>query len=279
MPLRKRQSEGSSPCRRVGSRRVKRFLFTSTMVGALGFSIVFVLAILGVQAGYSGLLAPFKAFAEPSIRHAVLLSLGTATLAATLALIVALPAAYLLARRQFPGSMLIDALLDIPVILSPVALGVSLLLLFRTLPGQWVETNLLRFIFEVPGIVLAQFTVALALSIRVLKSTFQGIDVSYEHVARFLGCTPWRAFRMVILPMSGRGIAAAYILAWARSVGEFGATVTLAGAVGGKTETIPVAIYLRMASADVEGAVALMLLLSFVSLAVLVGVRVVGRVP
>lgn len=258
---------------------MKRYLFNSTLVGALGLSIAFVLAILGAQAGYSGLIAPFKAFEDPSIRHAVFLSLGTATLAATLALIMALPAAYLLARRQFPGSIFIDALLDIPVILSPVALGVSLLLLLRTLPGQWIEANLLRFIFEVPGIVLAQFTVALALSIRVLKSTFQGIDVSYEQVARFLGCSPWRAFKMVVLPMSSRGIVAAYILAWARSVGEFGATVTLAGAVAGKTETIPVAIYLRIAGANVEGAVALMLLLSLVSFAVLIGVRAIGRAP
>jgi molybdate transport system permease protein len=155
-------------------------------------------------------------------------------------------------------------------------MGVSLLLVFRTAPGQWVESNLLRFVFEIPGIILAQFVVASALATRVLKAVFQGVDVRYEHVARFLGCTPWGAFRRVTLPICRKGILAAFILAWARSVGEFGATVTLAGAVPGKTETIPVAIYLRMANVDITGAVSLMVLLSGLSLAVLLGVRFLG---
>ena len=155
-------------------------------------------------------------------------------------------------------------------------MGVSLLLLLRTPFGQWVEDHLLRFVFEVPGIVLAQFTVALALAIRVLKAAFQEVDVRCEQVARFLGCTPWAAFRKVTLPLARRGLLTAYILAWARSVGEFGATVTLAGAVAGKTETIPVAIYLRMAGVDLEDAVALMIVLSALSVIVLVAVRVLG---
>lgn len=248
------------------------------LVGAaLLASAGLVLGILASQAGYAGLLAPFRSLADPAIRQAVYLSLGTATLSAFLALGVAIPAAYGLARYRFPGAAVVDVLLDLPVILSPVAVGVSLLLLFRSSPGQWVETHLLRFVFEVPGIVLAQFTVALALATRVLKAAFQDVDVRYEQVARFLGCTPWGAFRRVALPLVRRGLLAAYILAWARSMGEFGATVTLAGAVSGKTETIPVAIYLRMAGVDISGAVALMMLLSGISLAVLVGVRLLGR--
>ncbi|GAB4276721.1 MAG: ABC transporter permease subunit [Deferrisomatales bacterium] len=244
--------------------------------GATAVAVGLVAAIVGAQLGYAGVAAPLRALAEPGIRHAVGLSLATATAASALALLVAVPTAYGLARWRFPGAGAVDVLLDLPVVLSPVALGVSLLLLLRSGWGQWVEEHLIRFVFEVPGIVLAQFIVSLALAIRVLKAAFQQIDVRYEQVARFLGCTPWGAFRRVTLPLARKGVVAAYALAWARAVGEFGATVTLAGAVAGKTETIPVAIYLRMATVDVAGAVALMLLLSGISVGVLVAVRCLG---
>jgi len=256
---------------------VRRGSFPFILGGAVLASLLLVITILASQLGHSGLQAPLQALAQPHIRHAVALSLGTSTVAALLALVVAVPTAYALARHRFPGAALVDVLLDLPMVLSPVALGVSWLLFFRGPAGQWVETALLRFVFEVPGIVLAQFTVALALSIRVLKAAFQGVDVRHEQVARFLGCTPWAAFRRVTLPLARRGLLAAFILGWARSVGEFGATVTLAGAVPGKTETVPVAIYLRLASVDVDGAVALILLLSATGLLALAAVRLLGE--
>ncbi len=236
-----------------------------------------VLGLLAVQLGYGGPLAPLRALDDPSIRHAVWLSLATASIAALAALVVAVPCAYALARGRFPGHWAVDVLLDLPIVLSPVALGVSLLLLLRTSPGQWLEEHLVRFVFTVPGIILAQFTVALALAIRVLKATFQSVDVRYEQVARFLGCGPWGVFRRVTLPLARRGLAAAFVLAWARSLGEFGATATLAGAVPGYTETMPVAIYLRLAAVDLDGAVGLMGLLAGSGLLALVVVRLLGR--
>ena len=255
----------------MGNRSFGLFLVAASLA-ATGLVAV----VLAAQVGYAGLASPLRALAEPGIRYAVVLSLATATVSATLAVALAVPVAYGLARYRVPGAAVADLLLDLPVVLSPVALGVSLLLFFRGPAGRWIEAHLVRFVFEVPGIVLAQFVVALALSVRVLKAAFQDVDVRYEQVARFLGCTAWGAFGRVTLPLARRGLVAAYILAWARSVGEFGATVTLAGAVPGKTETVPVAIYLRLADADVTGAVALILLLSGLSLAVLVGVRALG---
>ena len=256
---------------------MRRWGFPALIVGAMVLSLGLVLAILGSQLGYAGPAAPLRVLRNPEIRHALLLSMTTATAAATLAALLAVPAAYGLVRFPFPGSKLVDVLLDVPVVLSPVALGVSLLLFFRSSPGMWIESHLLRFVFEVPGILLAQFTVALALSIRILKAAFEQVDPRYEQVARFLGCTAQRAFFRVSLPLIRRSLVAAFILAWARSVGEFGATVTLAGAVAGKTETIPVAISLRLASVDLEAAVALIMVLSGLSLAVLVSVRVLGN--
>lgn len=267
---------GSPPERLRRHDVMRRLSLPLAVAAAVAISAGLVLSLLASQVGYTGVAAPLRALAEPDLRHALLLSLLTATIAASLGLLVGIPAAYGLARYRFPGRFLADVVVDLPIVLSPVAVGVSLLLVFRSAPGQWLEEHLLRFVFEVPGIVLAQFVVALALTIRVLKAAFQEVGVRYEHVARFLGCGPWGAFRKVTLPMARRGILAAFILAWARSLGEFGATVTLAGAVPGKTETVPVAIYLRLSGVDIAGAVALMLVLSGVGLAVLVAVRVLG---
>lgn len=253
-----------------------RKAFRALLAAAVLASLLVVGLILGSQVGWAGLASPLAALGQPHVRQAVALSLGTATLATCLALLLAVPAAYGLARYRFPGAAVVDVLLDLPMVLSPVAVGVSWLLFFRSTGGQWVEENLLRFVFEVPGIILAQFTVALALATRVLKASYQDVDVRYEQVARFLGCTPWGAFRRVTFPLARRGLVAAFILGWARSVGEFGATVTLAGAVPGKTETVPVAIYLRLASVDIGGAVALMLLLSAIGLLALAAVRLLG---
>lgn len=250
--------------------------FYTVIACALALSLGLILTILLSQLGYSGIGQSLNSFLDPGIRYAIFLSLLTATGSAILALIVGIPAAYGLARYRFPGSLVVDVLLDLPIVLSPVAVGLSMLLFFRSGMGQWIEGHLIRFVFEIPGIILAQFIVALALTIRVLKAVFQNIDERYEQVACFLGCTPWLAFRKVTLPLAGKGIMAAFILAWARSMGEFGATVTLAGAVSGKTETIPVAIYLRMARVDISGAVSLMIVLSFISLLVLFCVRVLA---
>jgi molybdate transport system permease protein len=200
----------------------------------------------------------------------------TSSAAALLALAVAVPSAYLLARSRFYGRSLVDALLDVPVIMSPVALGLTLLLVFRTPPGAFIQAHLLRFVFEVPGIVLAQFILALALEVRVLKAAFEEINPRLEQVARCLGCSPGGAFFHVTLPMARPGLIAALVLGWARAIGDFGATVMIAGAVPGKTETVPAAIYLGLASLRIEHSVVLTLLLTLIALAALLALRWAG---
>jgi molybdate transport system permease protein len=123
-----------------------------------------------------------------------------------------------------------------------------LLLFFNTALGRQIEHWFGPFVFEVRGIVLAQFVVIVGLSLRLLKETFQAIDVEYENLARSLGCNQMQVFARVVLPMARRGLLAAFLLIWGRAIGEFGATVTLAGATTMKTETIPVAIFLVSSS-------------------------------
>jgi molybdate transport system permease protein len=205
--------------------------------------------------------------------HAVRLSLFAATLAATLALLVAVPASYALSRYRFRGRELVDTLLEFPIIVSPAALGAMLLIFFNNPVGEWVEDNAVQFVFSFAGIVLAQFVTVLGVAVRLLKTSFDEVPVELETVARTLGATPRHAWFSVTLPLAKRGLIAAFILAWAKSLGEFGATIMVAGTMAMRTETLPVAIYLRLASADIEGTVALILVLVSIGLAALYATR------
>ena len=151
-----------------------------------------------------------------------------------------------------------------------------LLLAFRTDSGTWFQEHVMRFVFELPGIVLAQFIVVSALQIRVLKATFEEIPPRTELVARLLGCGPWASFRRVTLPLAKPGLISALILGWGRAMGEYGATVTIAGAIRGKTETIPVGIVLNWNAVRLEAAIGLILVLVITTFLVLLGLRLVG---
>lgn len=241
-----------------------------------GVSALLVLFLLALVAGL--LLELFKeSLARPpqldEITFAVKLSLITATISSVIAVLVAIPVAYLISRYSFFGKSVIDTLLDLPIVLSPVALGALLLIFFNSPLGEGIDDLLGPFVFEVRGIVLAQFLVVVGLAIRLLKATFDGIDQEYEHIARTLGYDKLRTFLGVVLPMAARGLTGAFLLVWGRAIGEFGATVTLAGATTMKTETIPVAIYLNFESADVSSALVFIALLIGISLTVLFFVR------
>jgi molybdate transport system permease protein len=247
--------------------------FKVVTFGALALIVSFFIIILIALAAYTDTRSLLTVIASKEILFAVRLTLFTATVATFLAMIVAIPAAYAISHGNFFGKDIIDTILDVPIVLSPVAIGAALLVFFNTSVGSAVETGLMRFVFEVPGIILAQFTVVIALAIRLLKSTFDGIDQRYEQVGRTLGYSKSQVFLRVTLPLAKNGIIAAGVLTWARAVGEFGATVTLAGATKMKTETLPVAIFLNLATADVEKAVAVIFILVAVASAALIILR------
>jgi molybdate transport system permease protein len=210
---------------------------------------------------------------SPEILFAIRLSLITATISTTFAMLAAIPVAYAISHFEFPGKSIVDTILDLPIVISPIALGAALLVFFNTPIGVGIENKLIRFVFEVPGIILAQFMVITALAVRLLKSTFDSIDPRYEQVGRTLGCTKLTAFCTVTLPLAKNGLIAAAILTWARAIGEFGATVTLAGATKQKTETLPIAIFLNLATADVEKAVAVIFILIVIAVMALIFLR------
>ena len=189
------------------------------------------------------------------------LSLAAATLAAGVALLLAIPAAYALSRFEFRGRLLADSILEFPIIVSPAALGAILLIFFNNPLGEWIQEHLITFVFAFAGIVLAQFVTVLGIATRFVKTALDEIPAGYERVARSLGAGPWRAFVTTTLPLAKRGLFTAFVLSWAKAMGEFSATITVAGTMAMRTETLPIAIYMRLSTADIEGTVALIILL------------------
>lgn len=201
------------------------------------------------------------------------LSMTAAFVAVLLSFVIALPASYALSRYEFIGKKFIDLILEIPMIVSPAALGAILLLFFYNNLGTWIQQHLQQFVFTFYGVILAQFTTILGVTIRMIKSGFDEIPPRYENTARTLGASSFQAFCSVSLPLCSKSILSTLIFVWAKAVGEFGATIMLAGTMAMRTETLPIAIYMRLSVADIEGAVVLITILLTIGLLVLFVVR------
>jgi len=215
------------------------------------------------------------ALASPEIQFSIRLSLFTCTLTTILSICVAVPVGYLMSRFTFPGKKLVDAILDIPIVLPPLVIGLSLLILFQTPPGKMIE-RILPFTYAVPGVILAQFAVACAFAVRTMLVTFEQISPRCEQVAMTLGCNRAGAFWRVVLPQSRRGILTAATLAWARALGEFGPILIFAGTTRMRTEVLPSTVYLELSVGNIEAAVAVSLLMITAALIVLTLARAFG---
>ena len=208
-------------------------------------------------------------------QQALGLSLVTATVSMVLALILGVPLAWLLARPGLRGAALLRALVTVPLVLPPVVGGVALFtVLGRSgLLGRPLFTLTgFSFPFTPYAVVLAQTFVALPFLVLAVEGALRAADRRYEEAAATLGARPLTVFRRVTLPLVGPGIAAGAVLAWARALGEFGATITFAGNFPGTTRTMPLEVYLALET-DPEAALLLSVLLLEVSVAVLVLLR------
>ena len=224
---------------------------------AVGLILVFA-AVLASILAWSSPSGAARALASSETLFAIGLSLATALAAAGLAMVLGIPVAYAMARGLLPGGRVAETLLLIPFGMPPVAVGAALLIFFtNTSPGSLLD-ELLRVVFTPRGLVVAQFFVVYPMALRVLKTSFASVDPRYEAVARTLGYTRLQTLLRVTLPMARRGVLSAFLLSFIRALGEFGASVTLAGAVRFKTETLPMAIYLSISGGDLDLAVALM---------------------
>jgi len=228
--------------------------------------------ILSLGYFYQGTLFMQTLLSERTL-YSLSLSVTTATIVTAFSVLFAVPAAYALSRYEFFGRKVIDTLLELPMIVSPVALGAMLLIFFITPTGQLIQERVTQFVFTIYGILLAQFVTTVGISIRLIKAVLDEIPKKYEEMAWVLGKSPAQTFFTVVLPLSKKGIFSAGVLTWAKALGEFGATITIAGSMAMKTETLPIAIFMRLANADIEGTVVLVLILVGMALGLLYGVR------
>jgi molybdate transport system permease protein len=256
------------------------FLAGLALIG--GVYLLLIMAMVLADAAYTSPRHLWQALGSPEIRYAIKLSLISCSLAAILSVWVAVPLGYLMSRQPFPGKTLVDAILDIPIVLPPLVIGLSLLILFQVrIGGGTIEdffSNRLRLpiTYAIPSVILAQFAVAAAFAVRTLRVSFDQINPRSEHVALTLGCTRRQAFWSVVLPEARRGILTAATLAWARSLGEFGPILIFSGATRMKTEVLSTTVFLELSVGHLEAAVAVSLLMIAAAVVVLLVVRFFG---
>jgi molybdate transport system permease protein len=244
-----------------------------------GVYILLILAMLVADLSFTTPHHLLRALASPEIRFSIKLSLISCTLTTLLSLWVAVPTGYIMSRHQFPGRRLMDAVLDIPIVLPPLVIGLSLLILFQTPLGRAVQ-RIVPVTYAVPSVILAQFAVACAFAVRTMLVTFDQISPRCEQVALTLGCNRSQAFWRVALPEARRGVLTAATLAWARSLGEFGPILIFSGATRLRTEVLPTTVFLELSIGNIEAAVAVSLIMIVAALAVLTIARVFGlRAP
>lgn len=259
--------------------------FYAALLGISGLYLLLIVGMLGADLWYAlteVTAEEFKALlSTEDIRDSVRLTLVSCTVSALLSILVAIPAGYLLSRYDFFGKTLVDAILDVPIVLPPLVVGLSLLILFNKMPpwsGPSFEEMLGgKFTYNVPAVILAQFTVACAFAVRTMRNTFDQISPRAEQVALTLGCNRGRAFCSIVVPEAWRGISTAGTLAWTRAMGEFGPILVFAGAIRGKTEVLSSTVFLEISIGNLEGAVIVSLMMVTIAIVVLIAVRIWDR--
>lgn len=214
---------------------------------------------------------------SPAAQEALRLSLVTSTLAAFASVVLGVPLAWVQARVRYPGRGLVGALTTLPMVLPPVVGGVALLLVFgrRGLAGPLLDRGLsISLPYTMAGAVMAQTFVSMPFLVLTVEAALRGGDRAGEDAARTLGAGPWRVFWRVTMPALRPALGAGAVLAWARALGEFGATMTFAGNLEGVTRTVPLFVFVSLERGDTDAAVALSLTLVALSVGVL---AVVGR--
>ena len=265
--------------RRASSRRTRpagsAWLFVAPAAMLLMLFVVPLAALIwrGLAAGLLGHIL------QPEALAALRLSLITSAISALLAVAGGTPLAYVLARWRFRGSKWVELLIDLPIVLPPAVAGLALLIAFgrQGALGPILGAFGISLPFTTAAVVMAQTFVAAPFYVRAARVGFGSVDQQLEEAAYTEGATQWQLFRYVMLPLAGRALFSGLILAWTRALGEFGATILFAGNLVGRTQTMPLAIYLGF-ERDLDVAVALSVLLVMVSVVLLALLRRLERV-
>lgn len=256
--------------------------FVAVGVATAAFAIFFLAPFAGLIYRAANNSDVWSLLSADVAREALVLSLWTSTLSTVIAIAFGTGVAYLLARSSFPGKSLVDAIIDLPIVLPPTVAGVALLTAFgrRGLIGQPIDDWFgFTFGFSTLAVIMAQLLVASPFYVRAARGGFESIDPQMTRVAYTLGASRSRTFLRVVLPQTWPALLAGIVLCWSRAMGELGATLIFAGNLQGRTQTMPLAIIQAFegTSLGLDGAIALSLILLAVALTVLVLFRVLTR--
>lgn len=233
----------------VAGRRASALSVISLCILSLFVVIVLALIVTDLRYEYLSLKTFTEIITSPDVLAAIELSVISSLITLVLVVIFAVPIGYALSRYRFPGHAIVDTIVDIPILLPPVVIGLSLLIFFAYAPGKQIEEFIEYFsgstMHSLIGIVLCQFLVSISYAIRAAKAAFDSVDRRLEQVAMSLGCTDFQAFRRVTLPLARNGLIAGSIMAWARAIGVFGPLVVFVGTAV-RVRVMPTTIYLEL---------------------------------
>ena len=220
----------------------------------------------------------FSTLHNPNVISALWLSLFTTAVTMVVVILVGTPFAYFHSRHTYPGKVLVDTLIDLPLVLPPAVAGVALLVLWgRTgLIGKYFNIVGITFAFTTLAVIMAQIFVASPFYLRQAKSLFEQLDPAYEQTARTLGASSMRILALVTLPMTAGGLVSGAVMTFGRALGEFGATIMFAGNLPGVTQTMPLAVYVGM-EGDLSVGLTISILLVIISFAIMIAVRLIQK--
>ncbi|HUF52486.1 MAG TPA: ABC transporter permease [Dehalococcoidia bacterium] len=250
------------------------------MLAAIACAVVFLFLVLPVAAILEKAAHTdfFDEVTSSAVTDALRLSMVTTTMSLGLVVLFGTPLAYVMARTRFPGHAVVDTLIDLPIVLPPAVGGLGLLMVFgrRGWLGEPLDDLGVQVAFTTTAVVMAQTFVASPFYIRSARAGFEAAGQELEDVARTLGSSRSGAFLRVAVPVAMPALTAGAVMAWARALGEFGATIMFAGSIEGRTQTVPLAIY-RQFETGIEAPLALSAVLVVVSFSVLLAFRLLTR--
>lgn len=248
-------------------------------IGMLVIFVAIIILLVVADIGYLGrkdysLTEFWENITRPQVLSAIGLSLLSSLISLAIVVLLSVPIGYALSRYRFWGHTVVNTIVDLPIVLPPIILGISLLVLFGSKPGRAVGDALHAAtgwrLASLIGIVMCQVFVSASFAIRMGKASFDAVDRQLEHVAMTLGCSPWQAFWRVAVPLAGNGLVAGAVVGWARAMGVFGPIMVFVGTMS-HVRVMPTAIWLELSTGQIEVSIAMalvMLLMAGAALAV-----------
>ena len=263
----------------AGRRGLGKYGLRYFALGYLALLLLIPVGMIVVNTFGEGIGNAWTSITSPDGLHAIYLTLLIAAIAVPLNTIFGVGCALLMVRTEFRGKALLNAVIDIPFAISPVVIGLSLVLVYGQLGwfGDWLSQQGIQVIFSVPGMVLATIFVCLPFVVREVIPVLQEIGDEQEQAARTLGASPWQTFWRVTLPAIRWGVAYGVVLTMARALGEFGAVAVVSGRISGQTETLPLYVNRAFGNFDKAGAYGAALVLALIALSTLLAMNLAKR--